>query len=215
MMEFIDKDILKYSEDHTTQESGVLKELTRDTYANVLMPRMLSGHIQGRLLSMISKMISPKNILEIGTFTGYSAICLAEGLAPGGILYTIEVNEELEEMILGYFKKAGILSRTRLIIGDALEAIADLDVEFDLVFIDAEKIKYGSYFDQVIDKVSAGGFIIADNVLWSGKILGNESGKFDKDTDALIKFNKFIQDCPLVENVLLPIRDGLMIMRKI
>ncbi|HEX8548812.1 MAG TPA: O-methyltransferase [Cytophagaceae bacterium] len=214
-MDFIDKEILDYSENHTTAESKVLKELTRDTYANILMPRMLSGHLQGRLLSMFSKMISPTNILEIGTFTGYSAICLAEGLAHNGTLYTIEVNEELEEMILSYFEKAGISSKVKLIIGDALKIISELEVEFELVFIDAEKINYANYFNEVISKVKTGGYIIADNVLWSGKILGNQQGKLDKDTDALVKFNKFIQDSPLVENLLLPIRDGLMIMRKI
>jgi predicted O-methyltransferase YrrM len=214
-MDFIDKGILKYAESHTTEESAVLKELTRDTYANILMPRMLSGHLQGRLLSMFSKMISPKNILEIGTFTGYSAICLAEGLPSDGTLYTIEVNEELEEMIIGYFEKAGILPKTKLLIGDALEVLDKIDVGFDLVFIDAEKINYTSYFEKVISKVREGGFIIADNVLWSGKILVDEGQKVDKDTDALIKFNKFIQDCPLVENILLPIRDGLMVMRKL
>lgn len=214
-MDFIDKEILKYAENHTTGESIVLKQLARDTYANVLMPRMLSGHLQGRLLAMLSKMISPVNILEIGTFTGYSGICLAEGLADDGTLYTIEVNEELEEMILSYFEKAGLLSKVKLIIGDALEIIPKLEAEFDLVFIDAEKINYASYFDSVIEKVKKGGYIIADNVLWSGKILDNQEGKLDKDTDALVKFNKFIQECPLVENILLPIRDGLMIMRKL
>ena len=212
-MEFLPEDIQRYVEEHTLAENPLLQKLNRDTHANVMMPRMLSGHVQGRVLSMLSHMIRPVNILEIGTYTGYSAICMAEGLAPEGKLYTIDINEELEDMVRHYFKEAGIDSKVEYIIGNALEVIPGLDVSFDLVFIDADKINYSNYFDLVIDKVRQGGFIIADNVLWSGKVV--KQGKIDKDTQALLDFNANVHTDERVENVLFPVRDGLMILRKL
>jgi caffeoyl-CoA O-methyltransferase len=211
-MEIIDEDLLHYSEQHTTGESPLLKAINRDTYAKVMMPRMLSGHLQGRVLSMISKLIQPKLILEIGTYTGYSAICLAEGLAGDGTLITIDINEELEKRVRKYFEEAGISSRVQYRIGDATKIVSTLDGPFDLVFIDADNENYGRYYDMVIDKVREGGIILADNVLWSGKVL---QAKQDKDTRAIVEFNKRIQQDARVENVLLPIRDGILMIRKL
>jgi predicted O-methyltransferase YrrM len=213
-MEFISEEILKYAESHSEPEPEVLKELNRETHLKILMPRMLSGHLQGRVLSLFSKMVSPKRILEIGTYTGYSAICLSEGLRADGILTTIDINAELEDMAREYFSKAGISNKIEYIIGNALEIIPLLKENYDLVFIDADKINYGKYFDLVIDKVNVGGLIIADNVLWSGKIL-EEYDKSDKDTKALMDFNKKTLEDKRVETLLLPIRDGLIILRKI
>ncbi|MFC5271520.1 O-methyltransferase [Adhaeribacter terreus] len=213
-MEFIDEDLNQYCEDHTTPETEVLKKLNRETHANVMMPRMLSGHIQGRTLAMFSQMIRPENILEIGTYTGYSGISLAEGLTENGTLHTIDINDELEDMVRRYFAEAGIKNKVKYHLGNALEIIPTLDVTFDLVFIDADKINYSNYFDLVIDKVRPGGFIIADNVLWSGKVLEKFRKKLDKDTEALLDFNQKIQTDDRVENVLLPIRDGLLVIRK-
>ncbi|HNP18200.1 MAG TPA: O-methyltransferase [Fulvivirga sp.] len=213
-MDFIAQNIIDYAEGYSQAESSVLKELNRETNAKVLQPRMLSGHLQGRVLSMFSKMISPKNILEIGTYTGYSAICLAEGLAANGQLYTIDINEELAEMANSYFKKAGFDTKITHLVGDALEIIPTLDQQWDLVFIDADKANYCNYFDATIDRLNKGGFIIADNVLWSGKVLEKiKSG--DKDTAALVEFNDKVHNDNRVENLLLPIRDGLMILRKL
>lgn len=213
-MDFIDDELVNYVEKHTTAESEVLYDLNRNTNLNVLQPRMLSGHLQGRVLSMISKMIQPQNILEIGTYTGYSAICMAEGLKENGKLYTIDINEELETMAKSYFSKAGVQDKIDFRIGNALEIIPQIDAEFDLVFIDADKHNYINYFNLVIDKVRKGGFIIADNVLWSGKVLKNDD-ELDEDTKTLKAYNKMIQESDKVENVLLPIRDGLMVARKI
>lgn len=211
-MEFLDPRLSEYSELHTSSESELLKKINRDTHAGVMMPRMLSGHLQGRFLSMISKMIRPKNILEIGTYTGYSAICLAEGLAPNGQLVTIDKNEELESKVSGYFQEAGLKTVIDYKIGNALKIIPELDTMFDLVFIDADKENYSNYFDLVIDKVTSGGYLLADNVLWSGKVLDS---KPDKDTRAILSFNKKVQEDHRVENVLLPIRDGILMMRKL
>jgi caffeoyl-CoA O-methyltransferase len=211
-MEFIDPRLLAYSEDHTSPESDLLKQISRDTHAKVLMPRMLSGHLQGRFLSMISKMIRPKNILEIGTYTGYSAICMAEGLASGGRLITLDINEELENKVRHYFKEAGLEHVIDYRIGNALKIIPELQEKFDLVFIDADKENYSNYFDLVIEKVNSGGYLLADNVLWSGKVL---DAKPDKDTRAILEFNKKIQADNRVENILLPIRDGILMMRKL
>ena len=211
-MEFLSKDLNDYVEAHTSAESEVLKELARETHQKVLMPRMLSGHLQGRVLSMISKIFRPKNILELGTFTGYSSICLAEGLQEGGLLQSIDINEELREMVEKYIAKAGIIDSIKLHTGNALQIIPQLSEMFDLVFIDADKVNYSAYYDLLIDKVVPGGILIADNVLWSGKIIEE---KPDKDTKALLAFNKKIQEDNRVENVLLPIRDGLLIIRKL
>lgn len=213
-MDFIDKELDNYIVNHTTEEPLLLQQLNRETNASVLMPRMLSGHLQGRVLSMLSHMIKPDNILEIGTYTGYSALCLMEGISDEGKLYTIDINEELEDMVRKYLEKSGIADRVEYLIGTAVEIIPKLDVKFDLVFIDADKTNYSKYFDLVIDKLSVGGYIVADNVLWSGKVI-EEVKKGDKDTQALIDFNDKIQKDPRVENVLFPIRDGLMIMRKL
>ena len=210
-MEFLPEDISKYAEDHTQNESEVLSNLNRETWSNVIMPRMLSGHLQGRVLSMISKMVKPANILEIGTYTGYSAICLAEGLLPGGKLITIDINEELEDLITKYVQEAGLQNSVELRIGNALEIIPTLSEQPDLVFIDADKENYLNYYKLVIDKMSSGGVVIADNVLWSGKVLENTS---DAETEAIKEFNEFVHRDSRVENVLFPIRDGLMVVRK-
>ena len=208
----IDVQIQQYSEAHTSPPSVILQKIDRDTHANVLMPRMLSGQLQGRFLSMISHMIKPDAILEIGTYTGYSAICLCEGLSPHGKLITIDLNEELESRVRRSFEKANLSSRIDYRIGDARQLIPTLHELFDLVFIDADKENYSLYFDLVIDKIKSGGYILADNVLWSGKVV---QPKPDKDTRALLAFNTKIQSDPRVENILLPIRDGLMLMRKL
>jgi caffeoyl-CoA O-methyltransferase len=211
-MDLINESIQHYAEQHTSSEADLLKKIERDTHAKVMMPRMLSGHLQGRVLSMISHMIRPQRILEIGTYTGYSAVCLAEGLQEGGKLITIDINEELEDRVRDYFAASSYNNNIEYKIGNAVEVIPALNETFDLVFIDADKERYGVYFDLVIDKVRNGGFILADNVLWSGKVL---DAKPDKDTRAILEFNKKIQDDPRVENVLLPIRDGIMLMRKV
>jgi caffeoyl-CoA O-methyltransferase len=213
-MEFISKELLEYIENHTQAESSLLKKLSRDTYAHVLMPRMLSGHVQGRFLSMVSHMISPATVLEIGTYTGYSAICLAEGLKPEGRLYTIDINEELESMVRKYFKEAGLENRIDYKIGNALKIIPTMNIQFDLVFIDADKENYLNYYNLIFDKVRTGGYIIADNVLWSGKVI-DKNIKADKDTRALMDFNDFVHQDKRVENMILPLRDGLMILRKL
>jgi caffeoyl-CoA O-methyltransferase len=210
-MDFIPTGIQKYAEDHTSPESEILKVVNRHTNAHILMPRMLSGHMQGRILSMISNMVKPSTILEIGTYTGYSAICLAEGLKPGGKLITIDINEELENTVIGHFQAVGLSNVIDYRIGNALEIIPTLKMNFDLVFIDADKENYSRYYDLVINHVPLGGYILADNVLWSGKVLDE---KPDKDTRAIKEFNLKVQNDKRVENVLLPVRDGIMVMRK-
>jgi predicted O-methyltransferase YrrM len=209
-MDILNEDLQHYAEQHTSPESDLLKKINRDTHANVLMPRMLSGHLQGRVLAMISKMIEPQRVLEIGTYTGYSAICMAEGLAKNGKIITIDINEELEERVRGYFEPWQ--DKIDYKIGNALEIIPTLRETFDLVFIDADKGNYSNYFDLIIDKVRTGGVILADNVLWSGKVLDK---KPDADTRAIVAFNKKILEDSRVENVLLPIRDGIMMIRKL
>ncbi|MTI33426.1 O-methyltransferase [Xanthovirga aplysinae] len=207
--------IQKYVEEHTSKEPSLLHQLNRETHLKVLKARMLSGHLQGRVLSMFSKMVRPKNILEIGTYTGYSAICLSEGLQPNGKLHTIDINEELENMVRNYFSQAEIDDKVHFHIGNALEIIPQLDLSFDLVFIDADKINYSNYYALTFDKVPVGGFIIIDNVLWSGKVIPEGRKKLDKDTKAIIDFNQQIQKDSRVENVLFPIRDGMMVLQKI
>lgn len=211
-MEISHPDINKYAEAHTTEENEILRQVNRDTHANVLMPRMLSGQLQGRVLSMLSHMIKPKVILEIGTYTGYSAICLAEGLTTGGKLITLDINEELESMVRANFRKAGLENQIDYRIGNALQLIPTLQEIFDLVFIDADKENYSRYYDLVINRLPLGGYILADNVLWSGKVLDE---KPDKDTRAILEFNRYVHMDKRVENVLLPIRDGIMLMRKV
>ncbi|MBT0811842.1 class I SAM-dependent methyltransferase [Litoribacter ruber] len=214
-MEFIDPALLAYCQDHTSPEDDVLKHIDRETHARVMMPRMLSGQLQGKTLELFTKMLNPSVILEIGTYTGYSAVCMARGLSHGGKLITLDINDELEEMVRGFFAKAGLTEKIDYRLGNALELIPELEGYFDMVFIDADKINYGKYYDLVIDRMNKGGIILADNVLWSGKILGNTEKKIDKDTQALIDFNKMVQEDPRVENVLLPIRDGIMMARKL
>jgi predicted O-methyltransferase YrrM len=179
-----------------------------------MIPQMLSGHIQGGFLKMISFMLNPKSILEVGTFTGYSAICMAEGLTENGVLHTIDINAELEEICKKYFKKAGFENQIIQHIGNALDIIPTIEGTFDLVFLDADKINYTIYYDLLIDRVRKGGFIIADNVLWSGKVVEKIKSN-DKDTLALHRYNEMVNNDPRVENYLLPIRDGLMIARKL
>jgi caffeoyl-CoA O-methyltransferase len=210
-MDFIPEDLQKYVADHTTPESKLLQQITRDTHSKIMMPRMLSGHVQGRFLSMMSHLVKPKNILEVGTYTGYSAICLAEGLPPDGKLVTIDINEELESRVRGYFEAAGLTQKIDYRIGDAAAIIPTLDVVFDLVFIDADKENYSTYYDLVFEKVSPGGLILADNVLWSGKVV---KSKTDKDTRALLEFNQKVRNDARVECMLLPLRDGIMMVRK-
>ena len=212
-MEFLDPKIDEYVSAHSEDEPLVLKELTRETWLKAINPRMLAGHLQGRTLSMISHMIKPKTVLEIGTFTGYSAICLAEGLAQNGKIITIDINEELEYFAKKYFVKAGIETKIEQRIGDAMEFVPSITEELDLVFIDADKTNYANYYEMVLPKLRIGGYIIADNVLWSGKIL-EDSNKYDADTKALIDFNKKVQSDNRVQNVLFPIRDGIQVIRK-
>ena len=213
-MKFLAEEIEAYSVAHTEDESALLKSLNRETHAHVLNPRMLSGHLQGRFLSMISRMIRPNRILEIGTYTGYSALCLCEGLNAGGKLITIDINEELETFTRRFFESSPFSDHIDYQIGKATEVIPTLNETFDLVFIDADKINYQKYFDLCIEKVRTGGFLIADNVLWSGKVIQDDI-KIDKDTQALLDFNKMVHEDDRVSNILLPIRDGLMILQKL
>ena len=212
-MDFIPKDINSYCEKYTQREDEVLYQLHRETYQKILRPRMLSGHLQGQILTFFSKMIQPKHILEIGTYTGYSAICLARGLKEGGKLHTIDVNEELEDFSNSYFEKAGLKNDIVMHIGKAIDVVPKLDVEWDLVFIDADKENYINYYNMVLPLVKKGGFIISDNVLWSGKVTQPiDAG--DKETKTLVELAELINADSRVENVLMPIRDGLLVARK-
>jgi predicted O-methyltransferase YrrM len=212
-MEFIDPLLDKYVCEHTANESDLLKKINRETHLEVLQPRMLSGHFQGRVLSMFSKMIRPERILEIGTYTGYSALCLAEGLTPNGKLVTIDINEELASRVSGYFAESPYSHQIDYLIGDAMELIPALNEKWDIVFIDADKHNYINYYHLVFPMVKVGGYIIADNVLWSGKVI--DSSQQDKDTLLLREYNQLVHQDNRVEEVLFPIRDGLMIARKI
>ncbi len=214
-MDFIDKELQGYVEAHSEPAPALLDKIERQTWLEELHPRMLSGHLQGRILSLLSWMIRPKRILEIGAYTGYSGISLAEGLTEDGMLYSVEINEELEDKLLGYFEEAGIAEKVQLHIGSALDIVPTLDEEFDLVFIDADKENYLNYYNMVVDKVRPNGFIIADNVLWSGKVVGAEKESTDKDTRAILEFNDFVHQDDRVQNALFPVRDGLMVLRKI
>lgn len=212
-MEFIAPELDDYVCRHTENEPSLLYELNRTTHLNVLRPRMLSGHYQGRVLSMLSHMIRPKNVLEIGTYTGYSALCFAEGVQQGGKVITIDINEELEDLVREYVSKSDYSAIVDFRVGDAMEIIPTLQEEFDIVFIDADKQNYSAYYDLVFDKVKKGGYIIADNVLWSGKVI-EDYETTDRDTQLIKDFNQKIQNDDRVQNVLFPIRDGLMIARK-
>jgi len=209
----LDPSLEKYILDHTDPEGEPLEELNRFTHVNILNPNMLSGHLQGKVLEMISRMVRPTRILEIGTYTGYSAICLVKGLQKGGELVTIDLNDELSEISHSYFIQAGVAHLINPLNGDALKLIPEIQGTFDLVFIDGEKTEYVDYYQAVIEKVRPGGYILADNVLWSGKILDPES-EMDESTKGILVFNDLVANDPRVFNVLLPVRDGLMIMRK-
>ena len=213
MNNFIKKDIFEYSEKYSQQEPEILQELNRETHLKILNPRMLSGFFQGRLLSIISKLIKPKKVLEIGTYTGYSAICIAEGMNKNGIIHTIDKNEELNTIQKKYFKKSGLENNIIQYNGCGLDIIPKIEEKFDLIFIDADKENYINYFNLVIDKLNNNGVILADNVLWSGKVINSED--HDLTTNVLREFNKNVNNDNRVETILLPIRDGISIIRKI
>lgn len=212
-MDFIKAAIEQYANQHTEGESDLLNKLNRDTHLKVLQPRMLSGHFQGRLLSLLSHLVQPKRILEIGTYTGYSALSMAEGLVEGGKLITIDCNEDLEHFIHEALKSSDLGAKIEFKLGDALDIIPQLNETFDLVFIDADKSNYINYYELILPKVRSGGLIIADNVLWSGKVLDLENNQ-DLDTQVIHEFNTLVHNDSRVQNVLLPIRDGLMVLRK-
>ena len=212
-MHFISEDLDDYAVAHSEKEPELLRQLTRETYQKVVQPRMLSGHYQGRILSMIAKLVNPKVILEIGTYTGYSALCLAEGLQPGGILHTIDVNEELVDLQKKYFDASAYAANIKQHLGPALEIIPQLDEDFDLVFMDADKPNYPAYFDMIVDRIRPGGLLLSDNVLWSGKVVEPLNPK-DSSTKALLEYNRLLADDERLETVLLTIRDGLTISRK-
>ncbi|MCC4228315.1 O-methyltransferase [Zunongwangia profunda] len=211
-MDFLPQDIIEYCENHSEKEPEYLAKLNRETHQKILQPRMLSGHYQGRLLSLISKLVNPKYILEIGTYTGYSALCLAEGLQPKGQLHTIDINEELFDFQQKYFKESAFKDQIIQHLGDATQIIPQLDMKFDLVFVDADKPNYPTYFEIIIEKMNPGGLILSDNVLWSGKVL-EEVKKEDISTNALVKYNKMLAEDERIETVILPLRDGLTLSR--
>lgn len=211
-MHFLSEELENYAAQHTEDEPLFLKELNKRTHLNVLQPRMISGHFQGRFLSLLSKMVQPRTILEIGTYTGYATLCLAEGLHPEGVLHTIDIKEELTDLQREFFDRSGYGNQIVQHLGKAADIIPSLDTTFDLVFIDADKQNYAHYFDLVIEKMNRGGLILSDNVLWSGKVV-EEVKHNDKHTQALMAYNQKIKDDPRVETVLLPIRDGITLSR--
>jgi caffeoyl-CoA O-methyltransferase len=211
-MHFLPEKIDNYVVAHSQREPKILQELTKETWQKVLNPRMISGAFQGRILSMITKLTQAKSILEIGTYTGYSALCLAEGLSAEGKIITIDKNEELETLQNKYFEKSGFRNKITQFVGNAIEIIPTINENFDLVFIDADKSNYINYFHLIIDKMNAGGIILSDNVLWSGKVVEELDPK-DNDTKVLLAFNKLMNEDTRIETVLLPIRDGLTISR--
>lgn len=211
-MHFISQDLENYIEQHSEKEPELLAALNKETYQKVLLPRMLSGHFQGRVLSMLSKLIRPVNILEIGTYTGYSALCLCEGMQENGMLHTIDIKEELVDFQRKHFDKSPWRNQIAQHLGEALDIIPTLDLKFDLVFIDADKENYINYFELIVPKMNKGGIILSDNVLWSGKVLEPLNPK-DISTKILLEYNQLLKNDPRVETVLLPIRDGLTISR--
>lgn len=214
-MHFIPEELDNYVVNHSENEPELLQQLSRETYQKILQPRMLSGHYQGRILSMIAKLVGPKNILEIGTYTGYSALCLAESLDIKGSLHTIDINEELVDFQRKYFNKSAFGNQIHQYLGNALEIIPNFDIKFDLAFIDADKENYSNYFNLIIEKLNPGGIILSDNVLWSGKVLENTFKKEDTSTPALIEYNRLLKNDDRVETIIMPIRDGLTISRKL
>lgn len=217
-MDFIDSNIVKYAEDHTSNEPAYLYQLNRYTHSNLLKPRMLSGHLQGRFLALMSQLIKPDYVLDIGTYTGYSALCLAEGLTNTGHLYTIDRNDEVIAVAQDFFDNANLSNKITALHGNAIELIDQLNIKvphWNIVWMDAEKADYIKYYNLCIDKVAPGGLIMADNVLWSGKIIDKKELEKDEDTILLNEFNDMVQNDPRVENILMPIRDGIMMIRKI
>lgn len=211
-MHFISQELEDYIEQHSQKEPKLLAALDKETYQKILLPRMLSGHFQGRVLSMLSKLIRPLNILEIGTYTGYSALCLCEGMQENGTLHTIDIKEELVDFQRKYFDKSSWKNQIIQHLGEALEIIPTLDIKFDLVFIDADKENYINYFELIIPKMNKGGIILSDNVLWSGKVLEPLQPN-DISTKVILEYNQLLKNDPRVESVLLPIRDGLTVSR--
>ncbi len=211
-MSLIPELLQKYSEDHTSEESALLTQINRETHLHVLRPRMLSGHLQGRYLAMLSQLIQPKYILEIGTYTGYSALCLAEGMQKDGKLITLEKNEELKEKIDAYLDQSDYKGQIEVKIGEAVSILPTLNYTWDMIFIDADKENYPVYYEMTIDNLRPGGMLLADNVLWSGKVYDPQQQ--DKVTNTIRSFNEMVQNDPRVENILLPIRDGIMMVRK-
>ncbi|WP_445956337.1 O-methyltransferase [Yeosuana sp.] len=213
-MHFIPEALDDYVVNHSENEPELLKELARETFQKILQPRMLSGHYQGRVLSLLSKLINPKNILEIGTYTGYSTLCLAEGLQKKGVIHTIDINEELADFQRKYFDKSPFGEQIIQYVGNALDIIPTLDIKFDLIFIDADKENYPNYFKMVIDKLNPGGILLSDNVLWSGKVI-EPLQPDDLSTKAILEYNTLLKEDERIETILLPIRDGLTISRKL
>ena len=211
-MNFLDPALDAYCEHHSTEEAGYLRELTEETYAKVQMPIMISGHLQGRFLSMLSHLVRPKTVVEVGTFSGSSALCLAEGLAEGGMVHTIDIDPYLPEMVHRYVEKAGMLDRITMHHRPALEVIPELPSPFDLVFIDADKQNYPAYLEAVLPRMAKGGIIIADNVLWSGKVLAPPQER-DEQTAALIRFADLVNADPRLDPVMIPLRDGVLVVR--
>lgn len=209
-----DLNLERYILEHSKPEDQLLNELDRVTNLSTVQPRMLSGHLQGTVLEMFSKMISPTAIVEVGTFTGYSAICLAKGLANNGILHTIEIDDEVAQVAQEYFNRSEFVQNIKLHVGNALDIIPSLDTQFDLAFIDGDKRQYLDYYRVLFPYMRIGSFILADNVLWDGKVASVASAR-DAQTRGILEFNDFVHNDPLVENVLLPIRDGIMLLRKI
>ncbi len=214
-MRIFSEEIEHYAKDHTNPESAVLKEINRETHIKMLHSRMLAGHMQGKLLQMISWMIRPKNVLEIGTFTAYSAICLAEGLDEKGKVHTIDHNPEYQDIILDNIRKAGLTEKILFHCGKAINIINQIEGNFDLVYIDADKENYVSYYEMLLPRVEKNGFILADNVLWDGKVLPDVPETSDAETAGIIAFNEHIKKDNRIDNILLPFRDGLMLMRKL
>jgi len=210
-MQIISEELNDYLSNTCENENALLKKIDRETQLEVLMPRMISGHYQGRVLSLLSKILNPKRILEIGTFTGYATLCLAEGLVNEGKIITIDINEELEDKVRGYFSESGFEDKIDYRIGNAVELIPDINEQFDLVFIDADKKNNGVYYDLIFDKLKSGGIILVDNVLWSGKVLTNIN---DTDTSNISTFNQMVTNDARVEKLILPIRDGIFVIRK-
>ncbi|MBD3627332.1 MULTISPECIES: O-methyltransferase [Cyclobacterium] len=211
----INEDLFTYCLQHSAQEDDLLGHISRQTHLKVLKPRMLSGPLQGKLLEMLVKLSGAKRVLEIGTFTGYATICMGRGLGKEGKIVTMDINEELETMVRDFFSRSGMASKIDYRIGNALELIPEMDQAFDFVFIDADKRNYVNYYDLVVQDMEPGGLILADNILWSGKVLAQNRKKLDRDTAAILAFNKRVQEDPRVENVVLPIRDGIMLARKL